>query len=453
MHRRVRLLVLTSAVLAASTAVGTLGARAQVDLPTSTTTSTSAPPPSTTTTTQPQVTPTTSPPTTPPPTNPPPTQAPAPQPPTSNPPTTEAPVDGGGEGPADDHAHDGAIPSHYQSLVSLLRRSPANNTRKLLDALAPLQDFGVTPDDAIAMAFGRFPVGGYATFVDDWWFPRSSPPFHLHQGTDIFAASGTPVRSPANGILTRSNGGLGGLSAKVTEPDGTYHYLAHLSAIIPEQVEGQQVTIGERIGYVGDTGNAAGGAPHVHYEIHMPPAKNPYLYPPAPPEPKPVPRAKGRKGRTAAPAPAPKPQPVIIGNLADPALYGRGALPANNPKPFLDQWINEALVNVPALIARLEAGRPRAIVATGLTRRFTEGGAFAAPALPPRSQLLWASSANPSGGTLRLAEAEVSSVAGELDWAVLAKREEERALAEAEAERWRDAMLDPVTPPALRPFL
>jgi len=451
MHRRVRLLVLTSAVLAASTAVGALGARAQVVIPGgdgTTTTTTSTTSTSTTSTTQPPLTPTTQPPATTPPSAP-----PTSSPPPSNPPTT-APVDGGGEAGHDDAAGPQPIPSHYQSLVSLLRRSPANNTRKLLDALAPLQDFGVAPQDAINMAFGRFPVAGYATFVDDWWFPRSSPPFHLHQGTDIFAASGTPVRSPANGVLTRSNGGLGGLSAKVTEPDGTYYYLAHLSAIVPEQVEGQQVRIGDVIGYVGDTGNAAGGAPHVHFEIHMAPAKNPYLYPPAPPAP-PAPKAtKGSKSKKAAkPAPAPKPQPVIIGNLADPALYGRGPIPANNPKPFLDQWITEALANVPSLIAKLEAGRPRAIVATGLTRRFTEGGGFSAPAMPPRSQLLWASSANPSGGTLQLAEAEVSAVAGELDWAVLAKREEERALAEAEAERWRDAMLAPLTPTALRRYL
>jgi hypothetical protein len=253
------------------------------------------------------------------------------------------------------------------------------------------------------------------------------------------------VRSPADGVLTRANGGLGGLSAKVTEPDGTYYYLAHLSAVPPEQIDGQQVKIGDIIGYVGDSGNAAGGAPHVHFEIHMAPAKNRFLYPPAPPAPAPV---KGKK----APKPV-LPQPVIVGNLADPALYGRGQPPANNPKPFLDQWLNESLANVPALLQRMEAGRPRAIVATGLLRRFTEGGGlFGAPAGPPRSELLWASSANPSGGPLRLAGAEASAVAGTLDWSLLARREQARADALVFADKRARAYLDPLTPLALRKY-
>ena len=347
-----------------------VGARgAQIPLPTQPTTTTApAPPPtpttptSTTTTTQPSsTTPTSSPPGNPgspgnpgepgepgqpgsPPPPPPDTQPPGPAP-------TDTTIDGGGEGGEDGHAHGpAALPPSYQALMNSVPRSSANSSQKLLDALAPLHDLGVAPADAIAMAFGRFPIAGHATFVDDWWYPRSSAPFHLHQGTDIFAATGTPVRSPADGVLTRANGGLGGLSAKVTEPDGTYYYLAHLSAVPPEQVDGQQVRIGDIIGYVGDSGNAAGGAPHVHFEIHMAPAKNRFLYPPPALAPTPV---KGKK----APKPAP-PQPVIVGNLADPALYGRGQPPANNPKPFLDQWLNESLANVPALLQRMEAGRP-----------------------------------------------------------------------------------------------
>lgn len=459
MHRRVRILVVITAVLATTIGVGTWGARAQIELPTSTTTTTAPPPPESTTTTtsplfRPSTTTTTAPPPTTDPSNPPPSNPADPSAPPSTGPTAPAsppstgPVDGGGEGAEDGHDHLGevAVPPQYQALVAQLKRSSANSSQKLLDALAVLQDYGVSANDAIAMGFGRFPVAGHATFVDDWWYPRSSPPFHLHQGTDIFAASGTPVRSPADGVLTRSNGGLGGLSAKIAEPDGTYYYLAHLSAFVPEQVEGQQVKVGDIVGYVGDTGNASGGAPHVHFEIHMAPAKNSFLYPPAPPAPKPAP--KGRK----APKPA-APQPVVIGNIADPVIYGRGTLPAMNPKPFLDQWLNEALANVPALIARLEAGRPRAIVATGMLRRFTDGGGlFSAPATPPRTQLLWASSANPQGGALRLAQTEVSAAAADVDWALLARREQARLTAAQAVDRWLNAMLDPLTPRALRPL-
>jgi hypothetical protein len=333
--------------------------------------------------------------------------------------------------------------------MSAVKRSSANSTRKLLDALAPLQELGVSPADAIAQGFGRFPVAGVATFTDDWWFPRSALPFHLHQGTDIFADAGTPVRAPVDGVLKHGSGGLGGLSVYVTQPDGSYVYMAHLSAFVPEQVDGMQVKVGDIVGFVGSTGDAAGGAPHVHLEMHMAPAKNPYLYPPPPPPVKVI--VKDKKGRKqTVTKPAPPPAPVIIGNLRDPALYGRGSLPANNPKPFLDQWLNEAMANVPALFARLQAGRPRAVLVTGQLRRFTDGGGFAAPAGPPRSQLLWASSASPSGGPLQLAEAEVSAVANEYDWAVLARREQARLAAVKQQDRLSKALLDPLTPAVLR---
>ncbi|MDQ1436737.1 MAG: peptidoglycan LD-endopeptidase LytH [Acidimicrobiaceae bacterium] len=482
MHRRARLLVLTSAVLAASTAVGTWSARAQIPLPGDGIPTTTTTPTSTTSTTQnpTPTTPTTGP-SAPPTSAPPPQDGTAPPPGTSVPPSTapplappaldpNAPVDGGGDDAA---APNAVLPPQYQALMNAVRRSPANNTRKLLDALGPLQEFGLTPTDAIALAFGRFPVAGVATFSDDWWYPRSAAPFHMHQGTDIFADMGTPVRSPADGVLTRSNGGLGGLSAKVVQADGTYFYMAHLSAVPPEQVDGQSVKVGDVIGFVGNSGDAAGGPSHLHFEVHMAPANNPYLVPPPPPPPAPKPAAKkGAKAArvttttTTAPKPTrtgkgaaakakapPKPQPFILGDIHDPVLYGRGTVPATDPKPFLDQWLNEALANVPALIAKLEAGRPRAILATGMLRRFTDGGGlFAAPAAPPRTQLLWASSASPSGGPLQLAEAEASAAASEVDWSALARREQARAAAAAESSRWAAALLDPLTPPSLRPL-
>jgi hypothetical protein len=53
---------------------------------------------------------------------------------------------------------------------------------------------------------------------------------------------------------------------KVTQADGTYWYLAHLSQVLI--ADGAPVTPGTILGLVGDTGNAKGGAPHVHVEVH-----------------------------------------------------------------------------------------------------------------------------------------------------------------------------------------
>jgi murein DD-endopeptidase MepM/ murein hydrolase activator NlpD len=291
------------------------------------------------------------------------------------------------------------VPPGYQELMNSVRRSKANSTRDLLAAIQPLMDSGLSPEEAIGKGFGRFPIAGYATFVDDWWFPRYTPSFHLHQGTDIFAAHGTPVRAPVDGVLKQGNGAVGGLAAYVTQPDGTYFYMAHLSGFASGQSTGDQVKVGDIVGYVGDSGNAIGGAPHVHLQLH------------------------------------PKGGPPV------------------NPKPYLDQFIAEALAAVPQLVGQQEEGRPRALMTTGLTRRLAEGrSAFAAPGAPPRSELLWASSASP-GGALALADAEVGAAARDVDWDKLARARQDARLRWDEADRKAVALLGPVTPAALARYL
>ncbi|HVF75275.1 MAG TPA: M23 family metallopeptidase [Acidimicrobiales bacterium] len=416
---RLRSRLLAFAVPAAALAVVAAGtARAQVDeplptLPTTTTappstSSTTAPPPSTTPTTRGNN----------------PTSTTAPPPSTSPGPTT-APPPGGGDGP--DAGSGGVIPPDAQAVINSIKRTPSNNTRQLLAALRPLLDLGFTEAEAVQLGFGRFPVGGEAVWSDDWYFPRFVPSFHFHEGTDIFAAEGTPVRSPVDGILKQSNGSIGGLAAYVYEPNGSYHYLAHLTGFVPGQVTGQAVKAGEVVGYNGTSGNAKGTSPHVHYEYHPAPTKT-------------VTTGKGKKAVTTT-----HQLTVPMGTQ----------LPPSPPKPLLDAWVAEALANVPKVIAQAEAGRPRAIIATGLTRRLADGGSsqFAAPSGPPRTQLLWASSASPSGGALRLAEAEAFAMADEVDYAVLAREEEEKLRAHAAEQQWAATVFKPLTAPALQAAL
>ena len=373
-------------------------------LSTTTTTSTTSPP--STTTTQPgssSTTTTTSPPgpgitipgtplsPTSPPGQPPPPPLSQPQPSTVPPPPT-TPGGGTPDSGGDQPVPASEIPSNYQALINAVVRSKPSNTGALLDAVAALQDFGLTLQEAAIVGFGHFPVAGYAGWSDDWLMPRRGPPFHLHQGNDVFAAYGTPIRAPYDGVLRYENAGLGGLAAYVTMADRTFFYMAHMSATVQGLQNGSKVHQGQVVGFVGDSGNAVGGAPHCHFEVHP------------------------------------------------------GGGPAVDPKSYLDGWIAEALANVPALVNYFRGNEPQIIIATGLTRSL----AFASPGLPSADQLLWASSMSPSGGALRLAQAQASRAGATVDWSRREREELAYELSWAEGRSYAVGVLAPLTPPPLQ---
>ena len=60
---------------------------------------------------------------------------------------------------------------------------------------------------------------------------------------------------------------LGGQVVWVLGPGGQRHYYAHLDRYA-DIVDGQRVRPGSVLGYVGNTGNAAGTPPHLHYGIY-----------------------------------------------------------------------------------------------------------------------------------------------------------------------------------------
>lgn len=119
----------------------------------------------------------------------------------------------------------------------------------------------ISPGDGLLQTC---PVDAPRSYINDFGFPRSGG--RTHQGNDIFAPAGTPIRAAFSGVARESWNGLGGNSVFVTRPDGTFVYNAHLSAYAG--VNGKQVQAGEVIGYVGNTGNAVGTPPHNHFELH-----------------------------------------------------------------------------------------------------------------------------------------------------------------------------------------
>ena len=119
----------------------------------------------------------------------------------------------------------------------------------------------------------RCPVRG-ARFMNDWGFPRSDTGFH--QGNDLMAPRGTPIVAPASGTVVQGTGSIGGRYFRLTARDGTVYYGAHMSKF----GKSGRVKAGDVLGYVGNTGDAAGGATHLHFEIHPAggAAVNPYAY-------------------------------------------------------------------------------------------------------------------------------------------------------------------------------
>ena len=115
----------------------------------------------------------------------------------------------------------------------------------------------------VATGAGLCPVRGAVAFTNDWGQPRSGG--RTHQGTDMFAAMGTPTVAVVGGTVNDASGGLGGISVELLGDDGVRYYYAHLS-----RIEGgpSRVEAGAVIGYVGDTGNALGGPPHLHFQLH-----------------------------------------------------------------------------------------------------------------------------------------------------------------------------------------
>lgn len=90
-----------------------------------------------------------------------------------------------------------------------------------------------------------------------------------HKGIDIFKARGTAIKSSTDGIvLYTSEGGKGGKAVMILGPKWRFHYYAHLDEFKTRTFT--PVYAGKTIGTLGDTGNAKGTPPHLHYSISTP---------------------------------------------------------------------------------------------------------------------------------------------------------------------------------------
>ncbi len=91
-----------------------------------------------------------------------------------------------------------------------------------------------------------------------------------HKGLDIAAPYGTPIYAAGSGTVIACsmgyNGGFGNM-VRIRHADGKETTYGHMSAISSTLSVGKRVTMGECIGYVGNTGYSFGN--HLHFEVRI----------------------------------------------------------------------------------------------------------------------------------------------------------------------------------------
>ena len=126
-----------------------------------------------------------------------------------------------------------------------------------------------------------FPVVGQVTYTNDFGAAR---PGGAHQGNDLMAAKRSPaVAAEAGTVKYWTTSRAAGCMLYLYGESGTIYYYIHLNndltlkndnrgkcvkGVAYAVKSGQRVQAGQQIAYVGDSGDANGGASHLHFEVH-----------------------------------------------------------------------------------------------------------------------------------------------------------------------------------------
>lgn len=142
------------------------------------------------------------------------------------------------------------------------------STDRLVAAAARLRALGMPVEQVNRTVYTPFIIAGQAAWTNTWGAARFGPGplVRTHEGQDVFCRFGDPILAPEAGTVSYSDGGLGGLVARVHTGGDAYWYLAHLSEINNKEFPvGSTVQPGDVIGSCGNSGNALTTPPHVHF--------------------------------------------------------------------------------------------------------------------------------------------------------------------------------------------
>ena len=126
-----------------------------------------------------------------------------------------------------------------------------------------------------------FPVVGQVTYTNDFGAARSGG---THQGNDLMSAKRSPaVAAEAGTVKYWTTSRAAGCMLYLYGESGTIYYYIHLNndltlkndnrgkcvkGVAYTVKNGQRVQAGQQVAYVGDSGDANGGASHLHFEVH-----------------------------------------------------------------------------------------------------------------------------------------------------------------------------------------
>lgn len=144
--------------------------------------------------------------------------------------------------------------------------------------------------DHIYLTNRAFPVSirhNYS-YRSTWGDRRGFGGLRIHEGTDIFASYGTPVKSTTYGVIEMMGWNLyGGWRIGIRDIFNIYHYYGHLNGYNDDIKVGQVVEPGDQLGTVGSSGYGPPGTsgkfpPHLHYGMYKDNGKTEWSFDPYP---------------------------------------------------------------------------------------------------------------------------------------------------------------------------
>lgn len=115
----------------------------------------------------------------------------------------------------------------------------------------------------------RMPIDGEDIEALKGGFAERRDGTRPHEAVDMLAPRNTPVHAVENGTIAKLfTSKQGGLTIYQYDPTGRLcYYYAHLERYADGLKDGQAISQGDVIGYVGTTGNAPANTPHLHFAV------------------------------------------------------------------------------------------------------------------------------------------------------------------------------------------